>query len=55
MKPIFDREILEGHVMADFRISRPLFIPALMLRLAMKPQARRLIRRVSVHTAGIAG
>jgi hypothetical protein len=53
--PVFDREILEGHIMADFRISQPLFIPVLMLRLAMKPGARRLIRRVSSHTAGIAG
>ena len=55
MTPVFDREILEGHVRADFRISQPLFIPVLMLRLAMKPGARRLIRRVSSHKAGIAG
>lgn len=55
MEPVFDREILEGHVMADFRISQPLFIPVLMLRMAMKSPARRLIRRVSSHKAGIAG
>jgi hypothetical protein len=55
MNPVFDREILEGHVMADLRISEPLFIPVLMLRLAMKPPARRLIRRISSHKAGIAG
>lgn len=55
MHPVFDREILEGHVMANVRISEPLFIPALMLRLAMTPGARRLIRRVSSRKAGIAG
>ena len=55
MEPVFDREILEGHVMADFRISQPLFIPVLMLRMAMKSPARRLIRRVSSLKAGIAG
>jgi hypothetical protein len=55
MTPVFDREILEGQVRADFRISQPLFIPVLMLRLAMKPGARRLIRKVSSHKAGIAG
>jgi hypothetical protein len=55
MTPVFDREILEGHVTADFRISEPLFIPVLMLRLAMKPHARRLIRRVSSHRAVMAG
>lgn len=55
MKPVFDREILEGHVMADFRISEPLFIPVLMFRLAMKPRARHLIRRVTAHREGIAG
>jgi hypothetical protein len=55
MKPVFDREILECHGMADFRISQPLFIPVLLLRLAMKPHARRLIRSVSSHKAGITG
>jgi len=55
MEPVFDREILEGHVMADFRISQPLFIPVLILRMAMKSPARRLFRRVSAHKAGIAG
>jgi hypothetical protein len=55
MIPVFDREILEGHVRADFRISHPLFIPVLMLRLAMKPEARHLIRSVSSRKAGIAG
>jgi hypothetical protein len=55
IKPVFEREILEGHVMADFRISHPLFIPVLLLRMAMKPHARRLIRGVSAHKAGIAG
>jgi hypothetical protein len=55
MRPVFDREILEGQIIADFRISRPLFIPVLMLRLAMKPEARRLIRMVSSHTAGNGG
>jgi hypothetical protein len=53
IKPVFDREILEGHVMADFRISQPLFIPVLLLRMAMKPGAGHLIRKVSSHTAGI--
>lgn len=53
--PVFDREILEGQIKADFRISQPLFIPVLMLLLAMKPGTRRLIRKVSSHTAGIAG
>jgi hypothetical protein len=55
IKPVFDREILEGHAMADFRISQPLFIPVLMFRMAMKSPARRLIRAVSAHKAGIAG
>jgi hypothetical protein len=55
MTPVFDREILEGQIMADFRISQPLFIPVLMLRLAMKPGTRRLIRKVSSHKEGIAG
>jgi hypothetical protein len=54
MNPVFDREILEGHVMADIRISEPLFMPVLMLRMAMTPRARRLIRRVSSRKAGIA-
>ena len=55
MTPVFDREILEGHGMADLRISEPLFIPVLILRLAMKPRARRLVRRVAAHKEGIAG
>lgn len=55
MTPVFDREILEGQILADFRISEPLFIPVLMLRLAMKPSARRLIRGVSSRKAGRAG
>jgi hypothetical protein len=53
--PVFDREVLEGHIMADIRISRPLFIPVLLIRMATRPPARRLIRRVSSHTAGRAG
>jgi hypothetical protein len=55
MTPVFDREILEGRVMADLRIREPLFIPVLVLRLAMKPGTRRLIRKVSSRKAGIAG
>jgi hypothetical protein len=53
--PVFDREVLEGHIMADIRISRPLFIPVLLVRMATRPPARRLIRRVASHTAGSAG
>lgn len=55
MKPVFDREILEGHLVADVRLSRPLCIPVLLLRLAVKPRTRSLIRRFASHTAGIAG
>ena len=54
MQPVFDREVLEGRVQADLRISQPLFIPVLMLRLAMKPKARRLIRSISDRAAGVA-
>jgi hypothetical protein len=55
MKPVFDREILEGHLVADLRFSTPLCIPVLLLRLAAKPHTRRLIRRIASHPAGIAG
>jgi len=55
MKPVFDRQILEGYLVADLRLNRPLCIPVLLLRLAAKPRTRRLIRRVASQTAGIDG
>jgi len=53
MRPVFDKEILEGRIIAECRISQPLFIPVLMLRLAMRPHARRLIQRSITQRGGI--
>jgi hypothetical protein len=41
--PVFDRELLEGSCRCDFRMDRPLVVPALIIRLFLNPRSWRLV------------
>jgi hypothetical protein len=45
LRPVFDREVLEGDCRIDFRLERPLVIIALFLRLALSPRTWKLLKK----------
>jgi hypothetical protein len=52
VSPVFDRELLEGSCRCDFRVDRPLVIPALLIRLFLSPRTWHLVSITRPHRHG---